>query len=321
MRAIVTMRLAQTILRLYPSQWRTRYEDEAFDLLTERPPTWDDVGNLVLHALYTHLSPNLTLTGEESLQERLVVLMRALRSSEITVFWAFVIAVIAWLQFGGLIDGGPYASLVNVASAWPLIGFMPANGLSAAMAFQSAAVDLAFLAVLAGGLPLAIAAWRRAPHLRQYFLIPVAGFVGAVLPGLIAIPFAGHKAVINLGFETPITDAYLVWFVALATLSTLALSRIIAKSDLDDRLVRFAFIPSIVAAGALLLMLGATVAWGLAAHQEFPQLFDQVDLTTGHVTITTWVIDVMVMTGAALVAILAIIRGAATRNAARAASA
>lgn len=309
MRAIVTARLAQHILRLYPSRWRARYVDEALDLLTERPPTWGDVGNLVLHALYTHLSPNLTLTGEESLYERLVVLMRALRSSEITVFWAFVVAVVAWLQFGGLIDGGPYMSLIDKASVWPLVGFMPANGISAAMTFQSAAADLAFLAVLAGGLPLAIAAWRRAPHLRRYFLVPVAGFVGAILPGLIAIPFAGHKAVINLGFETPITDAYLVWFVALATVSTLALSRIIAQSEPDNRLIRFAFIPSVVAAVALLLMLGATVAWGLAAHQEFPQLFDQGDLTTGHVTITTWVIDVIVMTGAALVAILAILRG------------
>ncbi len=318
MRAIVTLRLAQTILRLYPSRWRARYADEALDLLAERPPTWADVANLALHALYTHLSPNLTLTGEESLHERLVVLMRTLRASEITVFWAFVVAVVAWLQFGGLVDGGPYSSLVASAGNWPLIGFSAANGLSAAQIVQSAAADLAFLAVLAGGLPLAIAAWRRAPHLRRYFLIPAAGFVGAVLPGLIAIPIAGHQAVINLGFETLITDAYLIWFVALATLSTLALSRVIAQSDLDDRLVRFAYIPSMVAAVALLLMLGATVAWGLAAHQEFPQLFDRVDLTSGHVTITTWVIDVMVMTGAALVALLAIIRGAATRNAARA---
>lgn len=143
-------------------------------------------------------------------------------------------------------DGGPYATLLTTAGNWPLIGFTPTNGLSAALAFQSGAMDLAFLAVLVGGLPLAIAAWRRAPHLRRYLLMPIAGFVGALLPGLITIPFAGHPAAINLGFETLTTDAYLVWFVVLASLSTWALCRVISESDLDHRLVKYAFWPSLL---------------------------------------------------------------------------
>ena len=314
MKAKLVLSLARHLVRLYPRRWRDRYADEALDLLETRSPTWSDVGNLLLHGVYTHLSPTLTLTGEESLYERLVILMRTLRSSEIVIFGAFVAAVVAWLQFGGLVDGGPYAPLVNTAGNWPLIGFTPANGLSTALAFQSGAMDLAFLAVLAGGLPLAVAAWQRAPHLRRYFLIPVAGFVGALLPGLITIPFAGHPAAINLGFETLITDAYLVWFVGLATLSTWALCRVISESDPDHRLVQYAFWPSLLATIALLLLLGATVAWGLAAHQEVPQLFDRSDLTIGYVTMTTWAIDVATMAMAALVALLAMLRGAATRR-------
>jgi hypothetical protein len=315
MKAKVTLTLARHLVRLYPSRWRAYYAEEALDLLVARPPTWGDVGNLLFHAFFTHLFPPLSLAGEASPRERLVILMRTLRSSEIVVFCAFVGAVVAWLQFGGLIDGGPYAPLVTTGSAWPLVGFRPENGLSAALAVQSGAIDLAFLAVLAGGLPLAIAAWRRAPHLRRYFLVPVAGFVGAILPALIAIPFAGHQAVINLGFETLITNAYLVWFVGLATLSTWALSRVISASDLDDWLVQFAFWPSILTTGALLLLVGATVAWGLAAHQQVPHLFDQSDLTVGHVTVATWTIDVVAMAVAALVALLATLRGAATRTA------
>lgn len=165
MRTKIALFLARRLVLLYPSRWRGRYAEEALDLLAVRPPTWSDVGNLLLHALYTHLFPPLTLAGEESLCERLVILMRSLRSSEIMVFCAFVGAVVAWLQFGGLVDGGPYASLVNTAGVWPLVGFSPENGISAALAFQSGAIDLAFLAVLVGGLPLAITAWRRAPHL------------------------------------------------------------------------------------------------------------------------------------------------------------
>jgi hypothetical protein len=319
MKAKVTRALARHFVRLYPSQWRAYYAEEALDLLAVRPPTWGDVGNLLLHAVSTHLIPSLNVVGVATLQERLVILMRTLRSSEIVVFCAFVGAVVAWLQFGGLVDGGPYAPLVNTAGVWPLVGFSPANGLSAALAFQSGAVDIAFLAMLAGGLPLAVTAWRRAPRLRRYFLVPVAGFVGAILPGLLAIPFAGHQAVINLGFETLLTDAYLVWFVGLALLSTWALSRVISASELDDRLVRFAFWPSLLATVALLLLLGATVAWGLAAHQEVPRLFDRSDLSIGYVTLSTWAIDVVAMAMAALVALLATLRGAATRTATRAA--
>ena len=317
MKAKVALALARHLVRLYPSQWRTYYAEEALDLLAVRPPTLADVGNLLLHALSTHLLPSLNVVGAATLQERLVILMRTLRSSEIVVFYAFVVAVVAWLQFGGLVDGGPYAPLLNTAGAWPGIGFSPANGLSVALAFQSGAVDLAFLAVLAGGLPLAITAWRRAPHLRRYFLVPVASFVGALLPGLLAILFARHQAVINLGFETLVTDAYLVWFLGLAMLSTWALSRIISASDLDDRLVRFAIWPSLLATVALLLLLGATVAWGLAAHQEVPQLFDRSDLTVGHVTVTTWAIDVIAMAMAALMALVASVRGYATQTATR----
>jgi hypothetical protein len=208
MSGIPPTRLAQRLVQLYPRAWRTQYAAEMLDLLEVRASTWGDVGNLALHLLYTHLHPDLTVTSEESLGERLAVLMRALRSSEIVVFWAFIAAMIAWLQFGGLIDGGPYMPLTASAGTWPLFGASPVNGISAALAIQSAAVDLAVLAMLAGGLPLAVRAWRRAPALRRYFFVPIAAFIGAVLPVPIAFLLRGPVATINLTFTTPITDAY-----------------------------------------------------------------------------------------------------------------
>lgn len=315
MMATYNARLARLIVRLYPAAWRGRYAGEALDLLEARPPTWGDVGDLVFHMLYTHLRPELTLTGEESLRERLAILMRALRSSEVAVFCAFVTAIVAWLQFGGLIDGGPYAPLVDGGDSWPTIGITPGNALGTVMAVQSATVDLAFLGVLVGGLPLAVMAWRRAPHLRRYFLVPIAGVVGASLPVPIALLVVGPAATINLTFTTPITIAYFIWFVGLAALSTLTLARVILESELDDRLVRFAFVPSTLAAAALLLMLGTTVAWGILAHLQAPQLFDRSELTLGHATLTTWGIDVSIMAGAAVIAALATIRGVATQRA------
>lgn len=315
----VLVRLAQCLVQFYPAAWRARYAAEVLDLLQARTPTWSDAGNLTIHVLYTHLHPDLMLSddaSQASLRERLVVLMRALRSSEVAIFWAFVAAMIAWLQFGGLVDGGPYMPLIDSAGAWPSVGINPANGISAAMAVQSAAVDLAFLAVLAGGVPLAVAAWRRAPSLRRYFLVPVAAVFGAVLPVPIAILLRAPSATINLTFTSLTTDAYFLWFVGLAVVSVLALSRVIAGSALADGLLRYALVPSIAATIALLLLLVSTVAWGIAAHQEYPLLFDHSAMDLGHVTVTSWLFDVLVMAGAAFVAVFATARGAVSAAAA-----
>lgn len=315
MSEMLPARLARRLVQLYPCDWRTHYAAEVLDLLQARVPTWSDVGNLALHLLYTHLHPDLTLTGAETLAERLATLMRALRSSEIAIFGAFVAAVIAWLQFGGLVDGGPYMPLTDSAGVWPFFGVSPANGVSAALAVQSAAVDLAFLAMLAGGVPLVVAAWRRTPARRWYFLVPLAALIGAVLPVPIAFALRGPVATINLTFTTPITDAYFVWFVGLAAVSALALSRVIAGGEPNGKLLRYTFAPALLVTLALLLMLGATIAWGIAAHQDYPQLFDHSAITLGHVTAVSWLFDVTVMAAAALVAVLATTRGSAARAA------
>ncbi len=325
MTARAQRRLAEGLVRLYPRQWRAQYAPELLDLLAERPPTWGDVVDLARHLLYTHLHPDLTLTGDEPLIERLAMLMRALRSSEIAIFCAFVVSMIVWLQFGGLVDGGPYAPLVGAGASWPLVQFVePGNALSITLAALSAAVDLAFVAVLAGGAPLAVAAWRRAPQVRRLFLVPVAAFIGAVLPLPIAYLLVGPVATINLTLETSVTMAYLCWFAALAGVSTWALARAIATGTTGEpgvRAIRFAFAPSLLAALALVLMLVATIGWGVAAHLQAPQLFDHGDLLVGHATLATWGIDVLVMATAALYAMLAAARGAATRTASGAASA
>jgi hypothetical protein len=205
-----------------------------------------------------------------------------------------------------------------------LVQFDPGNALSMTMAALSAAVDLAFVAVLAGGAPLAVAAWRRAPQVRRLFLVPVAAFVGAVLPAPIGYLLVGRVPTINLTLETPVTMAYLCWFAALAGVSTWALARAIAtgtKGEPGVRAIRFAFAPSLLAALALVLMLVATIGWGVAAHLQAPQLFDRGDFLVGHATLATWGIDVLVMTAAALYAALAAARGAATRTTSGAASA
>jgi hypothetical protein len=306
-----TGRLARYIVRLYPRAWRTRYAAEALDLLELRAPTWSDLGNLAYHVLYTWLHPDLLADGEGVAARGLAGLIRALWSREIAIFWAVVAAMVAWLQFGGLVDGGPYLPLVGSAGTWPFFGIRPANGISAALAAQSAAVDLACAATLAGGVPLMVAAWRRSPSVRRYVVVLLVTVVGAVAPvPVLAALIRGPAERINLTFATPITDAYCAWFVGLAVVSALALSRIVTDGKLGDGLLRYAFVPGLVATVALLLLLGATVAWGIAAHAEVPALFDRGDLAHGSATAVSWLLDVLVMAGAAGIALMATIRGA-----------
>jgi hypothetical protein len=302
--------LAPYIVRLYPRPWRERYGTEALDLLELRAPTWGDVWDLGCHLVYHWLHPDVIADGEGSSADSVAGLLSALRSSEIVIFWAFVAAMIAWLQFGGLVDGGPYLPLVASAGTWPFFGTRPANGISAALAAQTAAVDLAFAAMLAGGVPLAVSAWRRSPAVRRYFIVPLAAFVAAVVPVPIAALVRGPVATINLTFATPITDVYCVWFVGLAAASALALSRAVASGELGEGLLRYAYVPSVVVTVALLLLLGTTIAWGIAAHAETPTLFDAGNIARGSATAASWLLDVLVMAGAAGLAVLATIRGA-----------
>ncbi len=302
--------LARFIVRCYPGAWRARYAAEAQDLLDLRAPNWGDVWNLAYHVLYTWLHPDLLADEDWLTAEGMARLTRTLRSSEITTFWAFVAAMIAWLQFGGLVHSGPHMPLVSSAGMWPFFGMRPTNGMSAALAAQSAAVELAFVATVAGGAPLAVAAWRRSPSVRRYFVVPLVAVVGAAAPVPMAALIRGHVATINLTFATPITDAYCAWFVGLAVVSALALSRVVADGELDDGLVRYAFVLGVVTTGALVLLLGATVGWGIAAHVELPGLFDRGDIARGSATAASWLLDVLVMAGAVGMALLASIRGA-----------
>jgi len=79
--------------------------------------------------------------------------------------------------------------------------------------------------------------------------------------------------------------------------------------------VRFAFGPSVAATGALLLMTGATVAWGVIAHHRAPHLFDAVTLRAGYATVLPWAIIVVLMGAASGAAVRAVVRAGPVRTA------
>ena len=310
MSSALARRLAPYIVRLYPRAWRVRYAAEALDLLKLRTPTWGDLGNLAYHVLYTRLHPDL-LAGDESVAA--AGQPRVLLSDELTLLWAIVAAMIAWLQFSGMIEGGPYRSFIGSAGTWPFLGMSRVNGISVALAAQSAAVVLVLAALLVGGVLLVVAAWRRSSGGRGQYVVPLAALLGAVAPLPLVTLNHGPAATNYQAFATLITDAYCVWFVGLAIASALALSRIVAAIELDDGLVHYTFVLGVVVAAALLLLLGTTVAWGIAAHAEVPRLFDRGNIVFGSAMAIVWMLCVVVMGGAAGMAVQVTIRSARGR--------
>lgn len=51
------------LLRLYPSAWRQRYEDEFLAVLEETPTTWRDYSDILWGAVDAHLHPEWTTPG------------------------------------------------------------------------------------------------------------------------------------------------------------------------------------------------------------------------------------------------------------------
>ena len=82
-------RWAPQLLRLYPHAWRDRYGDEMASVLAEHRVTYWTALDLILGALDAHLHGDL-------LPRRLVSMAHRIRSSEITIFCAFVLFCLTW---------------------------------------------------------------------------------------------------------------------------------------------------------------------------------------------------------------------------------
>lgn len=297
------MNLIRVILHCYPLRCRERYSAEMAVLLESRPPTWRDLGNLALHALDARLNPAMLFVGVPVVERR-TVLMHKLRSLEMTIFAAFVAVLVAFLQFSGMFDVGPYsrpnADLIFTQD-WT-------NSLSLIYNLAEISVLVAFGAILIGGLPLVVSIWRRSPRLRGLLLIPVYAFFAALVPPLIILVVAGPHVTVYLSFVTPLTFAYTFWFVAAALLSTAAVTRAIIRSRISDRLTQFTLIPCLVIVVAMITILAVTIAWGPVAHQQAPHVFSATNWDTGF---PTWAVDMGVMCIAVIVAFVAAVQGIA----------
>jgi len=186
------------------------------------------------------------------------------RASTIIVLCAYSAFVVAGCAFAKMPE---HDGVAEATRAHPMIGL--------AFALTAAGSVVALLAVLAGGLPLTIAALRSARATRRRD-IPLLFAV----PPLALAAFVGVTVLLERLTHSPSRGAILLFvgaFVLAVLVSAAAVSAAIARSQVDGRLLSYARAPAALVALAMGAMLASTVIWGLTLHAAAPRLFDGMD--------------------------------------------
>jgi hypothetical protein len=270
------------LTRLYPRSWRIRYEEEFNALLEQCLNSPLDVLDILLGAVDAHL---LLLSGE-SLNWRIMDMLNKIRTAILIVFAAFIGFVIAGFALVGMADDSPMIALTKTNPA-----------LAAAWITIQAGSAVALLAVVLGGLPLAIIVIRRAlSNAHQglgLLLVPVAAFLALVAyvmfvfaVGTGRIQLAGVVPVVQPGAFPPgnrlLLEGLMVTFILGAIASTLAVWKVVSRTDIEQETFRaigrgitvkiyhFAYWPAVVTTLAMIVMLAATIAWGWLSFSALP---------------------------------------------------
>ena len=288
------------LLRLYPQVWRARYGEEFLALLEDCPPSAGMMADVALGALDARLHLD-TVTG------RIVPFMNRLRITEITVFCAYIGFVVAGLAFGKMVEYDDFHELLDSN-----------GGVAASYYTLYAGAFTALLAVLVGGLPIAYAAARYAIGTKRWrllalFAVPPVSFVVWVGYTLLAVNQHLGLTARLLGGRIVGAGLFFLLFALAAIASPAAIAIIVQRSQISERLFHFARLPAIITALAMLVMLGATTAYGFVARAANPELFAENQGLLASNTTLTWVGILAGMALTTLVALVALIRGLPAR--------
>jgi hypothetical protein len=216
-------------------------------------------------------------------------MVNKLRTTLLIVFTAYIGFIIAGFSLVGLADDSPMLLLMKtnhaLAFSWTTI--------------QAGAV-VALLAVVIGGLPLAIMVIRAALLANRrrlgLLLVPVFSILALVLyvgfiflVGTSRIQIAGVFPVVPSGNFPPgnrlMLAGLMLVFILGAIASALAVWKIVSSTDpeqetlhiagrgLTIRPYTFALVPAVITTVSMLVMLVATLTWGWMAFSALPQVY------------------------------------------------
>lgn len=288
----LTARWARRLLWLYPRAWRKRYGDEMAVVLARHRITLWTLFDIALGAADAHLHGDLLPGRLESMAHRI-------RSSEIAIFCAFVIFCTAWLALRTIRD--------------PLAIWLPTTARHPELLYALTILDIcgavATLAILVGGLPLLVSALRQAIAARRWkllalFAAPIVAAAALVVVTLADIPWSS-RSISEPGVAHMLLPVVLqIGLVALLLLavggSATAIAAAMGRSELGERLLRFALWPAGIITAALAMGLLAAGALTVLILDEAPQVSMAPPMHSG---------DLLLMLVAVALAIIALKRG------------
>lgn len=291
------------LVALYPEAWRERYEEEFLALLEECPLSFTNLFDVLVSALDTHLH-STAIFG------RMLTMLQRLRSTAITVFCAYIVFVLAGLGYWNMTED--YVDRLNVHPALAISYY----------ALQAGAI-IGLLAVMAGGLPIALAvAWRAfvTRRWRPLLLLAVPPISLAVFIGYTIFILQLSQMLANAGHPHPFNRLIgLSWiglFHLAAAVSTTAVVVAVRQSEISLSLFQFARIPAVLATLSMAGMLVATIAWGVVLKVDAPQVFNGaygIYLIGANVAVS-WLLIIVVMAAATAVAAVSTWRGLSLRR-------
>ena len=287
------------LLYLYPRAWRARYAEEYLALLEACPFSLWTIWDVCLGAIDAHLHLEM-LTG------RMFPLMNKLRTSAVIVFCAYIGFVVAGLGFGKLVEYDDFTELLHDNTGVAISYYTLYTGAFVALA-----------AVLVGGVPLAVAAARDAIAKKRWrllalFAVPPVSLALWIVDILLAVGRNPNPApVLSRPLQERILEAlHLVGGFGLAAfLSTAAVCIIVVRSDISEKLFRFARIPATIATLAMVVMFAAVAVYTLIGNAANPELFAGNEGIMATNTNLSLAGILAMMAIATIIAVAALIRG------------
>lgn len=260
-------------------QWLPMFSELVIGMLAER--------------LFSH-QQRTPLVVELALHERIVQMLRTMRRSMIAVFCAFIVFALAWLFF---------ARMNDPLSWWePIVRVHPeVNVLLQVIQYTGI---LAFLLLLVGGLPILVAAILNAFVARRRDVLRLLSISAVML--LLFVVVCILVLTNNWRFD-PNGGLFALIFFATVLVVTITLSRAIVRSELSERVLRFALFPAMGVTLVMSVGLVATLIEAWLLSMDAPHAFTSSD-------VFNWIVADGMMVVAIIVAIVALYRGLRTRT-------
>lgn len=238
--------------------------------------------------------------------------MLQVRRSASVIFAAFIAFVIAGIGFQ---KSNEDIMKTSLPGAHPILAI--------SYDVMMAGAALALLAVLVGGIPVALAALRYALANRRFdiisrFLVPPVALLIVIAAGFIEVTtnIGGNTAAtIHSPARIGAIGGMVALFILAAIASTYAVLSAIARSDINPGLLRFTLLPGTLATIAMLGMVAALAGWSVGLWQNAPAHFFGNDGLLATSTLVGIAAQAIIMVVATIVAISALARGYAARRA------